>query len=57
MQRSIAAAGPAATIHSFAACAASGRPKTGAATYVAPLVSCSAASRSASPGLIVLIER
>jgi len=35
-QRSSAGGGPAATIHRFFASAASGRPKTGAATYVCP---------------------
>src|ERR1043166_6112758 len=35
-QRSIASAGPAATIHSCFASAASGRPNTGAATYSCP---------------------
>ena len=47
--RSIAAGSPAATMASCPAAAASGRPKTGAATYPTPCRRCSAASSSASP--------
>ena len=45
-----------ATIHSFPASAASGRPNTGAATYVCPAARCRSARRRESPGLMVLIE-
>ena len=55
-QRSIAAAGPATTIQSFFASAASGRPKTGAARYACPAARCRSASRRDRAGLIVLIE-
>ena len=50
------AAGPAATTASLAASAASGRPKTGAATYSCPAFACSAVKRSLSAALIVLSE-
>ena len=47
------AGAPAATTNSFAACAASGRPNTGAATNCWPASACAAVSRSESATLMV----
>jgi hypothetical protein len=51
-----AAAAPEVTIHAWPAAAASGRPKTGAATSPASCSRCAAASRRANAGEIALIE-
>src|SRR5680860_434660 len=52
----ITSGAPAATIKSFLAAAASGRPNTGAETKCCTFSSWARASRSASPTLIVLME-
>ena len=54
--RSMASSGPAATMKSFAAAAASGRPNTGAERSTCPASACTFASRSTVSGASVLIE-
>ena len=55
-QRSIAGRGPAATMNSLAASAASGRPNTGAETMVWPCSRCLSVRLRDSAALMVLME-